>query len=152
MSPEFRSLIEEHLRRLRRLVADHSDLISELTSREPSLIEREALGTVLHSFYTGIEFILRAVSEHTGEPITKTGSWHTELLESMSIETGKRARVIGPQTTLQLRSYLLFRHRFRNIYGSELDWTLMRPLVLRLQETLNMFDADVAQFMNRRGA
>lgn len=150
MSPELLALINEHVARLHRLVADHRDLVAELASREPSLIEREALGTALHSFYTGIEFILRAIAEGLGGRVEKTGAWHAALLESMRTASAPSpgASLLSNPTADRLRDYLLFRHRFRNIYGSELDWMLMKPLVLGLEATLDAFESDLNQFLN----
>lgn len=148
MSPELLALVNEHRIRLRRLVADHRDLLAELVVREPSLIEREALGTALHSFYTGIEFIMRGIAEGLGDRVEKSGAWHAALLDSMRRPSVQRPALLGAVTTDRLRAYMLFRHRFRNIYGSELDWLLMKPLALGLETTLGAFEADLDRFLN----
>ena len=148
MSPELLALINEHRNRLRRLVADHRDLLSELAQREPTLIEREAMGTALHSFYTGIEFIMRGISEGHGIRVDKSGAWHAALLESMLSTAAQGPRLLDAATAARLRDYMLFRHRFRNIYGSELDWMLMKPLAFGLEEMLNAFETDLDRFLN----
>ncbi len=148
MSPELLALINEHRTRLRRLVSDHRDLLSELALREPTLIEREAMGTALHSFYTGIEFIMRGIGEGRGDRFDKTGTWHAALLESMLTATLQYDPLLEPATGMRLRTYMLFRHRFRNIYGSELDWALMKPLALGLEEMLNAFELDLDQYLS----
>lgn len=147
MSPELRALIDEHRARLRRLLAEHSDLFTELGSKEPTLIEREAAATSLHSFYTGVEFIMRSIAEAFDGGLVKTSAWHVALLEAMRKPTARRAALLSPAVADRLREYMLFRHRFRNLYSFELEWTLMKPLVLGLDAMLVDFEAELGGFL-----
>lgn len=147
MSPELRRLLGEHAARLRRLLAEHQADFARLEMSEPTLLEREGAATALHSFYTGVEFIMRSVAERFDGGVDKAGDWHSTLLDSMRRAAPGRPPLLSDATADRLRAYLVFRHRFRNIYGFELDWALMKPLVLGLEETLAAFEADLARFL-----
>lgn len=68
MSPELRDNIAHHRASLHRMLDSHHDLLARLQSEHPTLIEREALAAVLHSFYSGIESIL-----HRGQSLLGPG-------------------------------------------------------------------------------
>jgi hypothetical protein len=116
-------------------------------AREPSLIEREAAATALHSFYTGVEFILRSIADGFDGGVVKSGAWHVALLESMRSPSTHRPAVLTPVNAERLREYMVFRHRFRNMYSFDLDWALMKPLVAGMEAALNCFEADLDAFL-----
>lgn len=70
VSHESRRLIERDMQLLRRLVAEHQPVIAASQTADPGLIEREALATMLHSFYTGIEGIMRTLCIALDEDVT----------------------------------------------------------------------------------
>lgn len=147
MSPDLRALIDEHRQKLRRVLDEHRSIFEKLESGEYGLAERESAAMALHSFYTGVEFIMRALERAFGADTLKGGGWHAALLNSMSKRTPNRPALLSPATAAELGKYLDFRHRFRNIYGLELDWALMRPLVMGLEAVHRAFDADLAAFL-----
>ena len=52
-----RAHIERELELIERLMQDYRELLAEAGGKEPALIERTALGSVLQSFYNGVENI-----------------------------------------------------------------------------------------------
>ena len=46
-----------------------------------------------------------------------------------------------------LNEYLRFRHVLRNAYSFDLDWQKMSPLVLRLEETFQMLEKALSDFV-----
>lgn len=74
--------------------------------------------------------------------------WHRSLLDTMAQPLTKtRPAVIQPETAAFLEDYRRFRHRFRNIYGSHLDWTQMKPLLDNAASTIDAFAVDIEQFI-----
>jgi hypothetical protein len=147
VSPELRDQIEDHRNRLRRLLEAHRDLFTRLAADQPTLIEREALGAVLHSFYMGIESIMRSIAKAFDGGMQKTEDWHRALISSMTAATPGRPALLSATTAARLRAYLDFRHRFRNLYTDVLDWELMRPLVMGVQSSLADFESDLDRFL-----
>jgi len=127
VSAEVRTIVTEHRQKLRRLIDSYRPLLSELRTREPQVVERDSAAMLLHSFYMGAEFILRAISDAFDGGVSKRGDWHSALLSSMVQPTPNRPAVLTSSTATALRPYMLFRHRFRNIYNFELRWTPMQP-------------------------
>jgi hypothetical protein len=147
VSPELRRLLEEHLSKLHRLIDDHGPVLSQLAAREPTLIEREAIATMLHSFYTGVEFILRGIAVEFDGDVPKSADWHSALLEQMTASTFSRPAVLSNATSLELREFLEVRHRIRNIYGFEVDWSRMKPLTQRAPSALDKFESELRRFI-----
>lgn len=148
MSPELRRLIEREREMLRRLVAEHRETIEAALRHEPGLIEREAIAMMLHSFYTGIESIMRSIAGASGR-FAKSEGWHAELLKSMQEKTEDRPALLTPELAATLSGYLTFRHRFRNLYGFELEWRRMKTLVERVEEALAEFEAALDRFIEQ---
>jgi hypothetical protein len=148
VSPELRELIDAERAKLVRHVELHAGFIGAFRDREPNLFECEATAAALHAFYNGVEFILRAIAqEHDGE-FSKSGSWHTELLDRMTLRAAGRPAVLSSDTRERLNGYLGFRHRFRNLYPADLNWALMKPLALGLPDMLARFETDLARLQN----
>ena len=66
----------------------------------------------------------------------------------MELEIEKvRPPVISHDVGKRLRVYLEFRHRFRNIYGFELEWEKMKGLKDALSSVAKDFKNDVMRFL-----
>ena len=101
---------------------------------------------MLHAFYTGIENIFKRVKIELNEDMIKNEFWHRELLDSMAQSGTGRPAVISPSLRETLRSYLDFRHVFRQAYTFELRWEKMAGLVQESEETLNRLESELDIF------
>ena len=110
------------------LVSKSSLLLTKCQHSEPDFFDLNAAGSILHSFYNGLESIFKLIHKATDNtPLTST-MWHSELFHSMFKETEKRKSVLSPDLEESLKEYLGFRHVFRHSYGYELDWERLNPL------------------------
>ena len=99
------------------LVDKSSLLLAKCNSSEPDFFDLNAIGSILHSFYNGLENIFKLIHKAAdGKPLTST-TWHSELLYSMFEETKSRKAVLQKELTEPLKDYLGFRHVFRHSYG-----------------------------------
>ena len=143
----FRPQAETELAQLRHLLAVYAPLLEKCRQAAPDLIECSALATMLHSFYTGVENILkRAAVEIDGQPI-EGASWHRQLLQRTGVATANRPAVISVTLLTRLQDYLGFRHFFRSAYSFDYDWNEMAPLVLDCEPTLQKFGEEIAAFL-----
>lgn len=111
---------------------------------QPSELEIAGLGKYVHDFYNGAERIFERIAVALGEELPRGERWHVELLEQMQREAeGRRPAVVDPALGARLWKYLSFRHRFRHLYGKELEWDKLRPLSEELAETLGAFREQV---------
>ena len=55
-------------------------------------IELSALAAMLHSFYNGIENILKRIALELDDPMPGGESWHKELLDCMTLPTWEEIR------------------------------------------------------------
>jgi len=134
---------------LRQLLAESRELIDTSKSKHPAAVDRWALGAILHAFYNGIENILKRIAAVCDGKPENTGQWHINLLNQMAKPNSKRSKVLSPELLTLLKKYLAFRHLFRSIYTHELRWEPMEELVCGLDESLKMFDDEIAAFIRR---
>jgi hypothetical protein len=136
---------------LQRLLARAEPLLSKCRETVPSEMELAALAAVLHSFYTGLENILkRVVVELDQEPIGGE-AWHRDLLSRMTKPRPGRSALLSSALHDALLDYLGFRHFFRHAYSFDLDWQKMSPLVLRLRQTLCDLETALDKFLAAAG-
>ena len=147
MSDELRRFVEEEKTLLRELLEQFRPLATECERREPTIVERTALGGLLQAFYGGIESILRAIVTEIDGGVDKTGSWHQELLAIASRATDARRAIISPETADALGRYLGFRHVVRQAYPVQLDWARMAPLARELEQVAARVFADLDAFL-----
>ena len=130
------------------LIATHIELIRNAERGEPGRIEISAAAALLHSFYNGIENIFQRIARRIDKTAFDSDFWHQELLDSMTIETPLRTRVISPETAAAMKQYLGFRHFFRHSYAFHLQWNKMRDLVLNIDELFVAFKKEIDEFLS----
>ncbi|MGB9660466.1 MAG: hypothetical protein ACPL5F_00420 [Moorellaceae bacterium] len=107
-----------------------------------------ALGSILHDFYSGVEKIFLHIAKEIDQAAPKSETWHRLLLEQMTLNLERcRPPVITRQMAQELEVYLSFRHRFRNLYGFELNWERMQALVLNMPHTVEKFSQEIHSFL-----
>jgi len=152
VSPEYVERIRVEFEQLHQLVERRSALLGKVLVNAPTDIELDALATLLHSFYTGVEKILVILSKEMGEftEIERGAGWHQTLLRALAEPRERRSAVLSRDLFSILLDYLGFRHVFRHAYTFELKWGRMRPLVVNLKRTMDRFEEEVRGFCDRR--
>jgi hypothetical protein len=121
-------------------LAKHKDL-------KPESIRLRAYASILHDFYSGIEKMFMRIARDIDEVVPKTDNWHRDLLEQMALEIPtKRPAIIDTGVAAQLQQYLSFRHRFRNLYGYELEWGRMEELITNMANILKRLKNNIEDF------
>jgi hypothetical protein len=145
---KLRKQIGVELEQLDRLFELHRPLLDKTREMPPNDIELSALAAFLHSFYTGIENILKRVAVEVDGLPPHGESWHRELLASMTERAAGRPPVVSPNLGTLLMEYLQFRHFFRHAYSFLLQWSKMRPLIMGCEDTLAEFRAEIESFLS----
>jgi hypothetical protein len=105
---------------LNRLIDTHRSLLSKCTSQSPDDIERSALAFFLHSFYSGVENILKRIAIEIDGRLPEGEAWHRQLLDALARATNLRGAVISEALHETLSEYLAFRHVVRQSYSFNL--------------------------------
>ena len=98
-----------------------------------------ALAYTIHNAYNAIEnYCLRITKFFENE--LETSSWHRDLVRRMMIEIPElRPALFDRGLAERVDELRGFRHRFRNMYGSDLDPERVRLVQSRLPATLSEF-------------
>ncbi len=147
MSPELREEIALELAQLWRALDQFGPLIDQARVRAPNRVETLAAAGLLHSLYTGIENLFKRVAIHLDGGPPRGEAWHSQLLESMARPGPNRPSVISVSLRDRLRTYLDFRHVFRQAYSFELQWSKMAPLVFHCRQTLEEVAGELDRFL-----
>ena len=142
---------EVEFEQLDHLLATHRPLIERCETTPPDDIELSALAAMLHSFYTGVENLLKRVALQVDGDIPSGEMWHRDLLDQMACETSDRPAVFSPGLRDTPRVYLDFRHVFRHAYAFDLRWEKMRDLVLECEDTLAALHEEMDAFLQEIG-
>lgn len=142
------SEIETEWSRLEMLVQELQQLVANLPAHaEPSHRDKAAIGAFLHSFYNGIENILKHLVREIDQNVPRGEGWHRALLQRMSVAVpGIRSAILRPDTVIMLEPYLGFRHFFRHAYTFEIDWNKLQPLITHVAVVLKQVRADISAF------
>ncbi len=134
-------------RALERVVAEVHAAVALFTTRAPTSLEIRGAADLLHDFYTGSEKVFELIATTVDGGAPEGGSWHRRLLESMATSIDRvRPAVLRPETLQALDEYLRFRHLFRSLYGFELLWSRILPLLEGLAATHRQLAADLDGF------
>ncbi len=111
------------------LFSEYNLIFENLKYEEPDLFNMTILGSVLHSFYNGLENIFDLIAKNIDKNVPTGSRSHQELLHQMASENENRDEVINEELYLKLREYATFRHFYRHAYSFQLNWKKMKPLV-----------------------
>ena len=124
-SESFLGLVEElegDARELERVLGHNRRAWDRIEGGANDPIDWGALGYTLHSAYGVLENYFLRVSKFF-ENNLDADRWHKALVEKMGLEIpGVRPALLGEgNAKRQAMELLKFRHRFRNLYGEDLD-------------------------------
>ncbi len=115
-----------------------SELPSEMSCDSLSPLERAGLGALLHSFYNGIENVLKQVLVSRGAKLPDGPSWHRDLI-NVAGDSG----VLSKNLAEDLRRYLAFRHFFGHGYAVGLLIDRMEPLARDANRVFSRFQSEI---------
>ena len=104
------------------LFSEYNLIFENLKYEEPDLFNMTILGSVLHSFYNGLENIFDLIAKNIDKNVPTGSRSHQELLHQMASENENRDEVINEELYLKLREYATFRHFYRHAYSFQLNW------------------------------
>lgn len=140
--------IRWELDRLAAVVAEADLALGDFSATTPPMRELRGIGDIVHDFYTGMERIFEKIAPELNGGVPAGSAWHRALLESMALDLPTaRPPVISRETCRILGEYLRFRHLFRNVYGFELEWQRLQPLLARLPAAWVTFQTDLLRFL-----
>lgn len=121
--------IEFKINEIDKLFFEYDLIFKKVKSETPDLFDMTILGSVLHSFYNGLENIFDIIAKNIDGSVPTGNKSHQELLHQMASENSMRDEIIDEQLYLKLREYATFRHFYRHAYSFQLNWEKMKPLV-----------------------
>ena len=112
-----------------KLFSEYELIFIKIKSEDPDLYDMTILGSVMHSFYNGLENIFEIIAKNIDGNVPSGNKSHQELLHQMASENSKRAEILDEELYFKLREYATFRHFYRHAYSFQLDWEKMKNLV-----------------------
>jgi len=130
-----------------KLFKEYELIFEKIKVQEPDLFDMTIIGSVLHSFYNGIENIFEIIAKNIDKSIPTGNKSHQELLHQMASENNKRNELISEELYFRLREYATFRHFYRHAYSFQLNWLKMKPLVDNMYFTWDEVKASLNNLM-----
>jgi len=130
-----------------KLLDSHKPLLDLCRLKIPDLIEMSAAAMFLHSFYNGIENILKIIIKFYDNKLPNDIKWHMELLEKAFISNENRKEIFRKESQEKMEEYLKFRHFVRHSYGFQLEWERMEDLMHDINNTWKILKEDINIFI-----
>jgi len=116
-------------------VAAARDNIDEVVSKVPVAarlsdltdLELAGVAAMIHSFYNGVESILKQILRERDVSLPTGESWHRDLIQKAT-----SVGVLSEETAVSVREYLAFRHFFSHAYAFDLEPERLEPLTRNL--------------------
>ena len=125
------------IKEIDRLFIEYELIFEKIKIEKPDLFDMTILGSILHSFYNGLENIFEIIAKNIDGNVPSGNKSHQELLHQMASENNKREEVISEELYLKLREYATFRHFYRHAYSFQLKWEKLEPLINDMQNVWN---------------
>jgi ribonuclease HepT-like protein len=139
--------IRAEVTKIEETAAECAAALRRLGHKEPDRLELMGVGGLLQSFYNGVERALQRIAPELNGGIPAGEHWHRRLLDQLTLEVPDvRPAVLGDRAASSLREYLMFRHRFRNMYAFDLRWPRCRELLAGVAGAWSAVRADLEEF------
>ena len=129
MDKAIKEQIEFKISDIDKLFSEYDLIFKKVENNTPDLFDMTILGSVLHSFYNGIENIFEIIAKKIDNDLPTGNKSHQQLLHQMASENNSRNEIIDENIYIQLREYATFRHFYRHAYSFQLNWEKMKPLI-----------------------
>ncbi len=137
MDESVKKKIQLEISKIDTLVEKSSLMLAKCAVQEPDFYDVNAIGSILHSYYNGLESIFNLIYKSFVSTPLSGNMWHSDLFAAMFAETESHPPVLPQELFLSTKQYLGFRHVFRHSYGYELDWERLKPLFNGMVENWN---------------
>lgn len=134
---------------INKLIEIHHMLIMLCRQKEPDSTELAAIGTILHSFYNGVEKIFVFIAKEYDFNLPNGQKWHRDVIKIMCTGTAKRNNIISKSVEEIVLDYLGFRHYFRHSYDFSLNWSLIKNKFLDLEDNWTIIKSEICDFIKR---
>jgi hypothetical protein len=141
--------IEFEIAQIDRLLDETSPLLKLANNKTPDMIETAALGLFLHSFYNGIENIIKFIMRDKYRKLPSSNKWHKELLDLCFVKDNKQNELFSDQLKSVLDDYLSFRHFIRNTYSFKIKWERMEHLILNIHNNWNDIKGEIENYIGK---
>lgn len=131
-----------------KLFLEYELIFQKIEGQEPDLFDMTILGSVLHSFYNGLENVFEIIAKNIDKKIPNGNKSHQELLCQMANKEGSRVQIISEELYLKLREYATFRHFYRHAYSFQLNWEKMKPLIENVHTVWNELKFSFINFVD----
>lgn len=131
-----------------KLFLEYDLIFKKIEVETPDLFDMTILGSVLHSFYNGLENIFEIIAKNIDNNVPIGNKSHQELLHQIASENSNRNEIINEELYLKLREYATFRHFYRHAYSFQLNWEKMQPLVDNINSIWNEIKQSLENFIN----
>ena len=148
MDDLIREQIKFKINDIDKLFAEYELIFEKIKLEVPDLFDMTILGSVLHSFYNGLENIFEIIAKNIDCDVPTGNKSHQELLHQMASENSRRNEILNEDLYLKLREYATFRHFYRNTYSFQLNWEKMKPLVDNLHVVWSEVKFSLENFIN----
>jgi hypothetical protein len=92
---KLRKQVEIELGQMRLLLETHRSLLDRSPDFTPNPIELSALAAMLHSFYNGVENILKRIALEAGGTVPSGEFWHRDLLAAADPKPHRLPKAAG---------------------------------------------------------
>jgi len=131
------------------LLDETTPLLKLAQMKTPDMVEIAALGLFLHSFYNGIENIIKFIMKEKYDNLPSGNKWHKKLLDLCFIKTNDQKELFNENLKIVLDDYLRFRHFIRNTYSYKIKWELMEDLILNINKNWNDIKNDIVNYIEQ---
>jgi hypothetical protein len=141
--------VEFEVLQIDKLLNETTPLLKLVHIKTPDTVETAALGLILHSFYNGIENIIKSVIKEKNGKLPSSIKWHKELLDLCFIKTDDHKALFSDKLKIILDDYLSFRHFIRNTYSYKIKWERMEYLVLNIDKNWNDIKTEIVNYIKQ---
>jgi hypothetical protein len=147
LNHETKLKIEFEIIQIDKLLDETIPLLKLVRIKTPDMVETAALGLFLHSFYNGIENILKLIIKEKYGKIPFGNKWHKELLDLCFEKSNEQKELFNENLKVVLDDYLSFRHFIRNTYSYKIKWERMEYLVINVDINWNNIKTEIIDFI-----
>lgn len=147
-SDELKTSVSIEFENIDKIISEIKNVFDKIGNDTPDIIQITALSAFASQFYTGVENILKRISNYYNIPLPTTNDWHIVLFKRFcNPPYNNLPMLFNDSVVTEMNSIRKFRHYFFHGYSFRIEWDWLKQGLENIENLHSDFKSSVNSYL-----